>query len=471
MDSYIIAIFILIATLITALGISVSWIKKLVKNLGECKEQILAAEKISGIFEEKTIRLHKLEEENKLLADERNHAINERVEADTILKQKIDLLSQYTVEKKAAETARDEAIAEKNNAETRKQLALQSVAEMQVRIDDWEKTKNEISLITSNKAGEMFHEETEKVNKKYQDGFQNVTNLVTNLKEQWNAGKNDISIIRRALSTSSAIGQFAENALLNTLKQYGLVEGKDFFYQSSYHADEGIKRPDYVLRLPNNNLIVIDSKASQFFFELAENQGNEREAELTGKLKKRMNEHLNSLASKEYHASVRKTLEKSGEKINGIFTILFLHSDAQVEKICQIDQEYNFKCVNNGIILAGPTGISGPIFAANILIERERQDKNREEIILELQNMLGNLSVSVRHAEKVNKSIKNAYDHFRNFASSFNRNVLSKAKKLESHGVSLPKGKELPESIRLYTEETVIEGEAEEVMTRLTGTD
>jgi len=380
-----------------------------------------------------------------------------------------ELLDKSEAERKEAESICDQALKEKHEAETRTRLALQSVTEMQSRIADREKAKEETLNNTKASVGEIFRKEAEDIYKKNSENLENLTRAVTILKQQSEESKTAITTVWRSLSTSSAIGQFSENSLLNTLKQYGLIEGKDFFYQASFQFGDESRRPDVVIKMPGNNLIVIDSKASQFFFDLAQAEGGEKEAEISGKLKKRMNDHLNSLTSKEYHESVRKGFEKSGiEKINTITTVLFLHSDAAVEKICRIDQQYQQKCINSGVLLMGPTGLAGPLYATSFLIEKEQQNKNQAEIIYELQNLLGSFSVSVKYLEKVNKSLKNAYAHFASFAASLNKNVFPKIRKLQSQGISLPKGKELPESINLYMDGTTIEGEADEVVVPLT---
>lgn len=366
---------------------------------------------------------------------------------------------------------------QKHRLQTSVKLAEQKLADFETsKKENLDITKSTVLHVAQELSSKLLNDhkrENEQVKKDSKEEtvkvfgeIQKLVSVVATVKETNEKISGDYTTLTRMFSTSSAIGQFSENWLFNVLKEYGLIENVNFFYQSSFTGETELKRPDFVVKLPVNNLIVIDSKASKSFYDLAKTEGTEKEAFISEKLKRRMNEHLASLASKDYRDAARKFYEKAAgsEKINMIFIVMALHSDSAVEKIFKLDPEFQSKCINNGILVLGPAGLAGPLYAANLAIEREQQNQNNEVIITEVQNLLGNLSTTLSHFERTGKSIKSALDSFRQFGASINKNILPKARKIENLGVSLPKGKELPANIKTSSDgfET-IEGEAEEV--------
>ena len=62
-----------------------------------------------------------------------------------------------------------------------------------------------------------------------------------------------------------------ETVLENTLKSFGLTAGIDFVLQQTFGSEDGSRlRPDAIVFLPADSVLVIDSKASKFLLELAQ---------------------------------------------------------------------------------------------------------------------------------------------------------------------------------------------------------
>jgi DNA recombination protein RmuC len=59
-----------------------------------------------------------------------------------------------------------------------------------------------------------------------------------------------------------ARGRWGEQQLRNVLEQCGLSEHTDFITEHSVDTDEGRLRPDAIVKIPGNKLLVIDAKVS-----------------------------------------------------------------------------------------------------------------------------------------------------------------------------------------------------------------
>ena len=358
-------------------------------------------------------------------------------------------------------------------AEKDKELALQRVEDMKSRMEDWEKTRQE-SMKSAKEAmfstgGELFRKEAETLAKKTMEEFDKVSKSVSILHNQVKHSSDKTELVWRSLSTPHAIGNFSEIGLENALKNMGLTAGRDFIMQ--YHTSSqsgGNLRPDAVVFLPGDNIMVIDSKASKAFLELAEAEGTDREAERVQDIKKRMNEHLRSLSSKNYKDAVRDTIKQSGieKDVGHVMTLMFLHSEAAVEQTFKSDTSLRNRAEEQDIIIAGPTGLAGALSLARYAIKSEKQSQSQQDIISEVQSLLGALATTLGHVSSVGKSMQGASKHFEKFVSSVNKNLLPKARRLHKMGVEVKGSKEIPSNLQsfhvLTDESPLIEGKAEE---------
>jgi DNA recombination protein RmuC len=271
----------------------------------------------------------------------------------------------------------------------------------------------------------------------------------------------------RALSSPSGAGQIAELGLANTLKSFGLELGRDFVLQLTTQDEEGRKlRPDAVVFLPGNSVLVIDCKASKFLLEIAAAEGTEREAEAYRNLAATMNRHLRALAEKDYATAVRLALRQAGrgEEIARSLSVMYLPNEAALEKLNRADPEFLMKARQAQIIPAGPAGLHCAVSLASAEINLARQVENQTHIVESAEALLESLGVALSHATQLGKSLKTAAESFAKFAGSINQRVLPRARKLGQLG--LQPGKPLPGNLPLYSvtgRDDLIEGEAEEV--------
>jgi DNA recombination protein RmuC len=358
-------------------------------------------------------------------------------------------------------------------AEKQRDLALQRVTEMQSRMQDWEKTREE-SMKTAKEAmfstgGEIFRKEAEELAKKTLEEFDKVSQTVSVLHSKVQASSDKTDLVWRSLSTPQAIGNFSEIGLENALKNMGLSAGRDFIMQYHINTANGNNlRPDAVVFLPNNNIMVIDSKASKAFLELAQSQDEHQEAARLQDIKKRMNEHLRSLSSKNYQDAVKDAIKQADIEceIHHVMTLMFLHSESAVEQAFSADGSLRNRAEEKDIIIAGPTGLAGALSLARYAIKSEKQSQSQQEIIEQVQGLLGAVVTTLTHVSNVGKGMQSASKHYEKFVSSINRNLLPKARRLHKLGVEVQGSKELPANLPSYhvlTEESpLIEGQAEE---------
>lgn len=366
------------------------------------------------------------------------------------------------------ERIRDEAIAELENIRTQKQeleikerLAQQQVDSIKSQMDDWEKTKEkhieaakagmmEATSNLSNKLLEDHKRENElakkdseerikKTTEELQQKFQNVFENMKSLTDQVNNFGSSVDVIHNSLLNPQGAGKLAEVALENLLKNSGLEKGRDYIMQHSVESNETGKRlrPDAVVFLPGDSALVIDSKSSKFFVEADSSQ--EQDVKVKDiELRTSMNRHLSDLVTKDYKKAVEESLKDSKFKVKSgnIFTVMFLPTDIAAGRIMKIDPKFFDNAYSKGIIPSGPTGLVNILIQAKLLIERDKQNENYQQIIEIIEKMIDSVAKLHSHAEGLGKGLNSSMDKYNKFVGSFNSNFLSKVRKIGEFGIS-----------------------------------
>lgn len=274
----------------------------------------------------------------------------------------------------------------------------------------------------------------------------------------------------RALSSPGGAGQLAEVGLANTLQSFGLEHGRDFLLQHTTQDEETGRRlrPDAVVFLPGDSVLVIDCKASKFLVEIARAEGTAEEEVAYRNLARSMNQHLRALAEKDYKGAILAAWRQSGrgQEIARIFSVMYLPNEAVLEKLHRADAEFMRKAREKEIIPAGPAGLYCVISIASTEINILRQVDNQQRIVEMTQSLLDSLAVVLAHAASVGRGIRASAESFAKLTASVNQRFLPRARNLAKLGIRPTK--ELPANLPSYAvhsqEDAVIDGDATELV-------
>ena len=351
-----------------------------------------------------------------------------------------------------------------NNADLA--VAREQIRSMQRQMSDWEKTKQEFinnskmasleatQKITnqilekhenlSKRTAEETEKRIEKSTKELHESYKDLFSSVGHLKETLSSNTSTVETIKLAISSSANVGYASETVLENTLSAFGLIKEHDFFTQMSVDGENGKLRPDAVVFLPDNNALVIDSKSSQFIYQLAEaeHSGNEVEIEIAYKnLKSSMSKHLDSLTTKDYGKAIRQEMKKMGKEnsLNNITVIMWLPNDGAVEKVLKADPTFSKRAGISNVFICGPTGLWTAVGMASQKIRLESQSKNQQKIIEEAEKLLNSIATVVSHGKKVTNGLQSATKAWEKFTASFDSRFISTARRINKLGVDTNK--------------------------------
>ncbi len=282
---------------------------------------------------------------------------------------------------------------------------------------------------TETEGNRKLSEENIKTNaEKFNAEFERIVNMVGALKNGVEKSQGTVDLIKNSLLSPSGAGKLAEITLENILKASGLKNGLDFSMQYNLSGENNNKlRPDAVIFLPSNNIMIIDAKASKFLIDESEN---------IERLVKTMNFHLKSLASKDYAENMKLAGNLANRiKYANIITLMFLPSEHAIEKIVEADSDFLNKAWNLNIFPVGPAGLMNMLSFAKFQIAENLMLHNNLEIIEEVKKLINSISSLAEYSAKLGSNISSLVGNYDKFAASFNRNFLSKAKNISNLGV------------------------------------
>lgn len=407
-----------------------------------------------------------LDQQVKLLAQEKN---NLQLHIQELGQQKADAEQQtavlrteldkereaHTERMKIVETLKTEAITAAKSA------TLASARELSSKLLDDHKRQ-------SDEAKKASEEQVKKTTEQLVNSITEVNKNIHALNSDVSNNRDTMDTVMRALSSPGGAGQYSEIGLENTLTSFGLVKGRDFVVQQQLESKR--LRPDALVFLPGNTVLVIDSKASKFLLDLAEADTKELESEAYANLAKTMNAHLKGLSDKNYKAEVISSYKESGraQGTPQVFSIMYLPNEGAIEKVSIADPQFHNRATKLQITLAGPAALNCLIGMARVQLDVERQSENQERIVEGAQMIVESIGVVIDKTINVGKGLKQATKNYMDLTGSLNSRLLPRVHKMASYGVQSNRHKQIPGQVPTFsfTEHErgdLIEGDAEVV--------
>jgi DNA recombination protein RmuC len=197
---------------------------------------------------------------------------------------------------------------------------------------------------------------------------------IKNLTSTSAAMANETTNLTRALKGDlKTQGAWGEMLLESILERSGLREGEEYEAQSSYTNEEGRRViPDFLVKLPNDQKIVVDSKVSLKAFETYVNAEDEadRAAALQAHVASVRN-HIKILSEKDYHLAVGSHLD---------YVIMFMPIEGALAAVLQADPALTSTAIDQNVAIATPTTLMVALRTIANVWQVERRNQNAEKI-------------------------------------------------------------------------------------------
>jgi DNA recombination protein RmuC len=327
--------------------------------------------------------------------------------------------------------------------EKQSELLKQVAEQLEKQKQELYKDKDNMLSKLSEELMKKNHEQQSQISEKQQENirkitenlfknFESVTSKLTALDDEVKKSSGEITQTRNALLSPGGAGRTSEITLENILKNSNLLEKEslnsagDYILQSHFSSAASLdaKRPDVILFLPNNQILVIDSKSSSHFLDLEAAQSEEEKKEILNKIKASFRKHLEDLKRKDYADFLFEELRSLNISDYKIFSVMFLQTEQMLEVIKKADKEFEQRALDAKIIVATPIALIHLLSSAKFIIDRFKQEKNIEALKVEVQKLLDGLAIIIKDSGELGKLINKALSGYNKLAKNLNKSVI-----------------------------------------------
>ncbi len=198
---------------------------------------------------------------------------------------------------------------------------------------------------------------------------------VRQLQELSGRVSDEANILARAIKgDSKKQGDWGEMIIERIFEASGLEKGREYMAQESFRQEDGaLKRPDFMVILPANKAVIVDSKVSLTAYERF--CSLEGEAERQQALREHLlsvRRHIAELQQKEYSGiGGNRTLD---------FVIMCIPLEPAWQAVMQADPELIYDLAGKNVVLCGPTTLMITLKLIAQIWRRENENRNAELI-------------------------------------------------------------------------------------------
>ncbi|WP_028640399.1 DNA recombination protein RmuC [Novosphingobium acidiphilum] len=277
-----------------------------------------------------------------------------------------------------------------------------------------------------------YEDQVGKLEKDRIDAFGNLSGLIQSMREGQEAVRSAAAQLGNSLRNGPKTrGRWGELQLRNVLEQCGLSEHTDFVTEQSIDTDEGRLRPDAIVRIPGNKLLVIDAKVSLNAYQDAfEAETDEARAVSLNLHVQSMRNHIQTLGGKSYQSQFDDAPD---------YVLMFVPGEHFIAAALEHDPNLWDFAFERRVLLASPTNL---VAIARTIAQVWRQDglaREAREIGKMGGDLYDRLSVAADHLKRVGSGLESAVTNYNKFVGSFERNVLSAGRRLRDKHIEIGK--------------------------------
>ena len=227
----------------------------------------------------------------------------------------------------------------------------------------------------------------------------------------------------KALRQPTVRGRWGEMQLKRVVEMAGMLEHCDFVEQQSAATEDGLRRPDVIVRLPGGRQIVIDAKAPiAAYLDAHEATDDASRAAHLERHAQLVRQHMTALGRKAYWESFSPTPE---------IVIMFLPGEMLFSAALQSDPTLIELGAAEKVVPATPTTLIALLRTVAYGWTQQALAENAQQVAdlaRELYERIGNLA---DHWSDVGKKLGKAVDAYNDSVGTLERRVLVTARKFE----------------------------------------
>jgi DNA recombination protein RmuC len=419
------------ATIITGIiallaGAGIGWFLNSRKSSAMLESKRAEAEKFRMAYDN-------AEKENKRLREERENDRNEVI----MLNRKLSgTEADYrNLQQKLAEQKEElEKIREKFSLEFRN-LANQIFEEKSRKFTEQNKSNLDDLLSPLKERIDKVEQKVERTNKDSLQWNSQLREQLNHLKDLNKQVTREAENLTRALrGDSKTQGSWGEMQLEAILTNTGLQKDVHYFTEKNFKNEEGRnQRLDFIIRLPDDKYLVLDSKVSLTAYAQYFDTDDEHER------KAYLQKHMTSL-----HAHIKVLSEKNYQNLYDInqpdYVMMFVANEPALTIALREDPGLYERALENNIVLVSTSTLMATLRTISYIWKQDLQNKNALEIARQAGSLYDKFTAFTEDLIKVGRNLEQtqgAYGDAMKKLSEGRGNLVRRAEKLRELGAFL----------------------------------
>lgn len=258
------------------------------------------------------------------------------------------------------------------------------------------------------------------------DQFSALRTLMTRVEAETQAVGHATTSLAGSLRSSTTRGSWGEVQLRRVLELSGMLPRTDFDEQVTAVSIHGLGiRPDALVRLPGDKVLVLDAKAPMTHFLDAQAEDldeDERRSLLAGHADS-LSAHVSRLAAKDYWSAFTTTPE---------MVVCFVPSDAMLAAALAAKPSLHETAMAQRVVLVGPGALMALLRTVAFTWQQDSLSASAAELLTvgrELYQRLGTLG---GHTAKVGRSLQSSVEAYNAMVGALESRVLVTARRMQS---------------------------------------
>ncbi|HEX3626826.1 MAG TPA: DNA recombination protein RmuC [Verrucomicrobiae bacterium] len=227
---------------------------------------------------------------------------------------------------------------------------------------------------------------------------------------------------RLVLHSNQARGRWGEETLRRVVEAAGMSAHCDFTVQ----PQPGENRPDLVVHLPGDRIIIVDAKVPDFdFLNALESADSMKRNESLAAHAAKLKAMIKALADRDYSRQFPNALD---------YVVLFLPAESLFSAALEGDRDLIIWAAEKKILLATPASLIALLRSVSVSWQQQAQTENAQQIAEAAREFYWRVVKFMEHFEKIRSGLERANSAFNDAAASFESRLRPAGERLAELG-------------------------------------
>ena len=274
---------------------------------------------------------------------------------------------------------------------------------------------------------EKYEQKVREMEQARQQAYGSLTEQVSSMARTQQDLQRETGRLVQALRLPQVRGRWGEMTLRRVAEIAGMQDHCDFYQQPTAATEDGMLRPDMIVRLPGGRQVIIDAKVPlSAYLDSLDNGDEENTQQPLERHAGQVKSHMNRLAQKSYWRQFEPTPE---------FVVLFMPGENFFSAALSCQPGLIEEGAAKGVILATPTTLITLLKTVAYSWRQESAVENARAAIDLGSELYGRIYSMVRHFNQLGRDLDKSIAAYNKTVGTLERRVLVSARRFREMGV------------------------------------